>query len=183
MKKMLMLAALLLSLLLAACGTVSKDGQDTGNKPEEPKFEDVVSAIKEKMKDDLKDEGVDDLGQVYQEADLADRSGDDPAAAIWAEKMKLDPEKLANGTVVAALMNVNADEIIVLEANSEGDVADLKASLENELAAQTQTWEQYLPEQYGKVKDNKIVTRGKFLLYVTYSDPAGIEKVFLDQME
>ncbi len=185
MKKVIPLALLLMSLLLTACGTESKGEQDNGagSEPKEPKFEDVLTAVKEKLADDLKEEDVEDWSQLYQEADLTDTSGDDQAAAIWTEKMKLDPDKLANGTVIAALMNVNSDEIILLEAKSEDNVAALKTSLENELAAQTQTWEQYLPEQYDKVKANKIVTKGKFLLYVTYTDPAGIEKVFHDQMD
>ncbi|GKV70173.1 hypothetical protein NCCP2716_26710 [Sporosarcina sp. NCCP-2716] len=185
MKKLLTISVLLLAMVLTACGTTSKDeqGSGAGTEPKEPEFADVLTALKEKLAEDHKADGVEDWSRLYLEADLTDTSGDDPAPGIWTEKMKLDPEKLANGTVIAALMNVNADEIILLEAKSKDDVADLKASLENELAAQTQTWEQYLPEQFDKVKANKIVTKGKYLLYVTYTDPAGIEKVFHDQMD
>ena len=75
-------------------------------------------------------------------------------------------------------MNVNADEIILLEAKDEKQVASLKEALEKELEGQVQTWKQYLPDQYEKVENNVIKTNGKYLLYVTYTKPGNIEKVF-----
>lgn len=177
MKKLAGIVVLFMAVMMAACGTQSSDEQNK-NQAQEVKFTDILSNIKDQISADLKDEGVDDMSQTHQEADLKDTDDENSVANIWIEKMKLNPESLANGTVIAALMNVNADEIILLEAKDEKQVAELKKSLENELAAQVQTWEQYLPEQYEKVKNNKIVTKGKFLLYVTYTDPEAIEKAF-----
>ncbi|WP_025784012.1 DUF4358 domain-containing protein [Sporosarcina sp. D27] len=177
MKKLAGIVVLFMTVMMAACGTQSS-GEPNKDEASEVNFTDIISNIKDQVAGDLKADGVDDMSQTHQEADLKDTEDENSVANIWIEKMKLDPELLANGTVIAALMNVNADEIIVLEAKDEKQVSELKTSLENELAAQVQTWEQYLPDQYEKVKNNKIVTKGKFLLYVTYTNPEAIEKAF-----
>ncbi|MDW0110563.1 DUF4358 domain-containing protein [Sporosarcina aquimarina] len=177
MKKLAAIAVVFMAVLMAACGNQDKD--NTGKEQNaEPEFADIITNIKEQVAKDMEVENVNDLNQYYQEVNLTEREDGDSASDIWVEKMKVNPELLANGTVLAALMNVNADEIIVLEAKDEDQVDELKSSLENELAAQDQTWKQYLPEQYEKVKNNKIVTKGKFLLYVTYTNPEEIEKTF-----
>ncbi|WP_052245933.1 DUF4358 domain-containing protein [Sporosarcina sp. ZBG7A] len=177
MKKLAGIVVLCMAVMMAACGSQSS-GEPNKEQASEVKFTDIVSNIKDQVSEDLKAEGVDDTSQTHQEVDLKDTKDENSVANIWIEKMKMNPELFANGTVIAALMNVNADEIIVLEAKDEEQVAELKKSLENELASQVQTWERYLPDQYEKVKNNKIITKGKFLLYVTYTNPEAVEKAF-----
>lgn len=75
-------------------------------------------------------------------------------------------------------MNVNADEIIVLEAADEAQTDEVKTALENELAAQVQTWEQYLPDQFEKVKNNVILQNGTQFIYITYDQPEKIAQIF-----
>lgn len=178
MKKLAGIFVVIMAVLMVACGNQSAD-ESNKNEATEVEFEDIITNIKNQINTDLKAENVEDMSQVYQEVELT-KTDDDSAADIWLEKMKLNPESLEKGTVIAALMSVKSDEIIVLEAKDEKQVSELKASLENELAAQVQTWEQYLADQYEKVKNNQIVTKGKFLLYVTYENPEAIEKAFND---
>ncbi|MCT8136712.1 DUF4358 domain-containing protein [Anaerobacillus sp. CMMVII] len=105
--------------------------------------------------------------------DLMDESG-----AFFMENQNISKEQLANGVVIAAMMNINSDLIILFEAADEKSAESLKEVLEREKEAQVQTWSQYLPDQYEKVKNNVITTDGNFLLYVTYSDPEKIVDVF-----
>lgn len=177
MKKLAGIVVLCMAVMMAACGSQSS-GEPNKEQASEVKFTDIVSNIKDQVAGDLKADGVEEMSQIFQEVDLTETDDENSGADIWNAKMTLNPESLANGTVIAALMNVNADEIIVLEAKDEEQVPELKKSLEDELASQVQTWERYLPDQYEKVKNNKIVTKGKFLLYVTYTNPEAIEKAF-----
>lgn len=179
MKKLAGILVIFMAVLMAACGNQTAD-ESNNDEATEVEFTDIISNIKDQVTTDLKADGVEEMSQVYQEVDLTETEDENSAADIWIEKMKLNPESLENGTVIAALMSVKSDEIILLEAKDEKQVSELKASLENELAAQVQTWEQYLLDQYEKVKDNKIVTKGNFLLYVTYENPEAIEKAFND---
>lgn len=183
-KKISFIGLLILVLIVSACGT---NNSSSDNKPKQgPAFNDVYTAVEATLKEELQAEsGLSEdevLGSYFIE-DFTATDADKAMVDILLERMELDPDKLANGKAIGALMNVNADEIFVLEAKSEDDVADLKASLEQELAAQIQTWEQYLPEQYEKVKNNVIQTNGKFLLYVTFSDSKKIADAFNQQFE
>lgn len=167
--------------LLAGCSAGSKSDKEEA---ETASFDEIIMAIKEQIATDLKDEGVEedvlvDGNLIYHmETDLTASEESDPAVAIWIEKMGLNKEEITKGKVIAAMMNVNADEIILLEAKDEKKVASLKRALEKELEGQVQTWKQYLPEQYEKVEKNVIKTKGNYLLYVTYTQPDKIENVF-----
>lgn len=181
MKKIKGMAIIMVLLLVAGCSSGTSTGKEDTNTAS---FDEMITAIKEQIAIDLKDEGVEEEVLVdgkltyYMETDLTASEESDPAIAIWIEKMGLNKEEIAKGKVIAAMMNVNADEIILLEAKDEKKVASLKKALEKELAGQVQTWKQYLPDQYEKVEKNVIKTNGKYLLYVTYSQPKNIEKVF-----
>ncbi len=178
-KKISFIGLLLLALIISACGNNSSSNGGETNKA--PAFDDVYASVENAIKDSLKEDSdmaEDEVLMSYFIEDLTSEDAADSMAAVLLERMELDPEKLANGKAIGAMMNVNSDEIFVLEAKSEDDVAELEKVLERELAAQIQTWEQYLPDQHEKVKNNVIETNGKFLLYVTFSDPDRVVEAF-----
>ncbi len=183
-QKMKFIGLLLFALMLGACGSGSSDNNSGSNHA--PAFDDVYTAVEDAFKEVLKeDSGMseDEILNGYFIEDLTANDEDQSMTNVVFERMELDPDLLANGQVIGAMMNVNADEIFVLEAKTDDDVAALKESFERELEAQIQTWEQYLPDQYEKVKNNVIETNGKFLLYVTFSDPDNIVDAFQAQFK
>lgn len=184
MKHMKWIGLFTLLLILAACGNQGESDDKTTS--EGPKFETVYTEIENALKETLMADGDMSEDEVLMGYFIEDLTATDDEASmvdVLLERMDLDPSKLANGKAIGNMMNVNADEIILLEAKDEADVDLLKESLENELAAQVQTWEQYLPDQYEKVKNNRIETKGKYLLYVTFSDPDKIISVFNEQFK
>lgn len=184
MRKISIVLVTVVLMIMVGCTKQSDSGN---NETTNASFDSIVNAIKEQIAKDLKEAGIEEEVLVdgnimnYFHTNLTASEESDPAIPVWLEKMQLQQEDIANGTVIAAMMSVNADEIIVLEAKEESKVDSLKASLEKELQAQEQTWSQYLPDQYEKVKQNVIKTKGKYLIYITYSNPEQIEKVFDDQ--
>lgn len=189
-KTMSFTAILLLSILVVACGNGNENEGEAGKEANgkvdvasNVSFAEIVTEIKEQIAADYAATGYEDAlvdGKLmsHLEVDLTGSVAEDPSIEIWLENMGINQEILANGTVIAAMMNVNSDEMIVLEAKDGKDVDALKESLEKELASQNQTWEQYLPDQHEKVKNNVIKTNGKFLLYVTYDYPEKIVALF-----
>jgi hypothetical protein len=180
MKKLMNLVVFVLIFgLVVGCSN-----QDSEKNEEAPKvtLEEISQKIKEQMAADMKEQGagedvlVDGELQGYIEVDLMDDK--DPSTPIYMEKMKLNKEELEDGIVLAAMMNVNSDEIILLKAKDEAHVKSLKEALEREKEAQIKTWEVYLPDQFEKVKNNVIKTNGNYLLYVTTGNPEKIEEVF-----
>lgn len=184
MKKWFLFMSLMLVLgVLGACGN-KETGPDTdkGNSGnQEVSLEDIFQQTKDTMAADLKEDGVEEPlmdGKLasYFEINLTDKDNQD--REFYLEKLGITEDQLEAGYVIAAMMNVNADEIIMLEAKDETAVAALKAALEKELSAQTQTWEQYLPDQFDKVKNNVIKQNGNKLMYITYDQPEKIAEIF-----
>lgn len=179
MRKVKVGAVIMIFVMLAGCTNQLKSEKE---ETKAASFDEIVTAIKEQVAEDMKEGGfgeevfVDGNLASYLETDLT--APEESDSAIWIEKLGLNKEEIANGRVITAMMNVNADEIIVIEAKEEKHVESLKAALERELDNQDQTWKQYLPDQYEKVGNNSIIVNGKYLLYVTYTQPDRIEKVF-----
>ena len=44
-------------------------------------------------------------------------------------------------------------------------------------------WEMYLPDQFEKVKNNLILSKGTYLIYITYDNPEAIEKIFNEKVK
>ncbi|MFO1442235.1 DUF4358 domain-containing protein [Bacillus sp. Bva_UNVM-123] len=177
MKKWVLIMSLILGVaMLAACGNKEKDDDK-----QEVSLADVHKQIKDVIVEDLKNGGfaepvVDGKLLSYLEIDLTDP--ENPDRDFYLEKLGIQEEQLQAGYVIAALMNINSDEIILLEAKDETAAASLKTALEKELAAQTQTWSQYLPDQFEKVKNNIIKQNGNKLIYITYDHPDKMAEIF-----
>lgn len=183
------LSLLIFTAILSLLVGCTEQAIDEKEKAPKVSLEEIATQIKEQIAEDMKAKGagedvlVDGNLQSFIETDLKESEEDDPAVAILLEKMQLNKEEFNSGIVIAAMMNVNSDEIILLEASDEAHVDKLKESLERELEAQIHTWEQYLPDQYEKVKKNIITTKGNYLLYVTYEHPEKIKEVFDQNFE
>lgn len=182
MKRILSLVVFIATLsLLVGC---TEQAIEEKEKAPKVSLKEIATQIKEHIAEDMKANGagddvlLDGNLQSYIETDLKESEDNDPPVAILLDKMQLNKDELNSGIVIAAMMNVNSDEIILLEASDEAHVDKLKESLERELEAQTLTWKQYLPDQYEKVKNNIITTKGNYLLYVTYEHPEKIKEVF-----
>lgn len=160
---------MIIGILATGC---SNDSKQT-NEAEDVPLEKIYEEIKEKV-----DTDTDGNIGGYLQIDLLEEDGVDPSADIYQETLQLDDNNIKNGFVLAAMMNVNADEIILLEASDENKVDELLKMLEQQLENQIQVWETYLPDQYEKVKNNIIKTNGNYLLYVTYENPEEIEAIF-----
>lgn len=165
--------------VLGACG--NKDTDKGSSDKQEASLEEIYQQTKNAIAEDLKAGGVEEPiidGKLasYFEINLKDAENQD--RDLYFEKLGIKEDQLQAGYIIAAMMNVNANEIIILEAKDGTGAASLKTALEKELAAQTQTWEQYLPDQFDKVKNNVIKQDGNKLIYITYDQPEKIVEIF-----
>lgn len=78
----------------------------------------------------------------------------------------VDPANYDSVSVYGAMINVKANEIIVIKAKDAASVANAKADLTARLAALDEIWKRYLPDQYELVKAGKIVTKGLYVALV-----------------
>lgn len=109
--------------------------------------QEIVTAIQEKA----------EMAQSVEQMDLKEN-------ADFAQMLNISPEDLAEGIIAKAMINVKADELIVLKAADDSKIETLKKALEDEGAAQEQNWSTYLPEQYEIVKKRLIMQQGPYLM-------------------
>ncbi|MDD2441557.1 MAG: DUF4358 domain-containing protein [Clostridiaceae bacterium] len=169
------LAACLAVLTLAACAPKAPS-QTTGAGVDE-----IVAAFKARMVDDAKADNM-------TEEDLFGK-GDEMMGAYFTEDMTVPAdqrriavdvksEDLAAGTGIQATFNVNAAQILVLEAASADKVETIKTALNTMLDQQKELWSQYLPDQYEIVKKTVLKSEGNLIVYITYVNADALEAIF-----
>ncbi len=169
MKKIL--AVVMVCLVMAAAVGC---GQEEANVP----VSTIVAGIKEEIGKDLKAGGVPEDqfkdGQLpgYMEVDLVKEK------LSQYPQLEFNKEDIEEGILLSPMINIRADQIIILKAQDKDKVDVLKQALEKLKEGQLKIWESYLPDQYEKVNNNIIKTQGRYLIYITYDNPEAIEKVF-----
>lgn len=184
-----MIGALIIFAIAGCSSTGSKGANSDEADKNDVSVNEILEGIKGQIVQDIKDAGFDDgqsdveILQGYAETNLVEVATDDPFGQIFFERTGLDKELLAEGSMYMPMFNTNADEIIILKAKDDKGADTLKASLQKELDAQIQTWERYLPDQYEKVKNNVLKTKGNYVLYVTYGNVGAVEKIFDEKVK
>ena len=138
--KKIMFIVMAVALMLTGCGAKETQVADVP-------VNDIVKAIKEKA---AMAEPVDEVN-FKENTDIA-------------TMLNISPDDLAEGVYVKAMINIKADELIVLKAADDSKIETLKKALEDEGAAQEQNWSTYLPEQYELVKNRLIKQEGPYLI-------------------
>jgi hypothetical protein len=160
----------MLAMVMAACGS---DSEEAGNETEAVTID--TEAVMDQIESQISDDMDGETG-MSQRANLTD--GEDPTSQMYIDTMGIERDLIASGFGYQSMMNVNSTVIMVLEAASADDVAAVKEGMEAYLDNQVGVWEQYLPDQYEKVKNNIIKTAGNYLIYITYDHPENIEAIF-----
>lgn len=172
MKKVwLVVSLIILAMVMAACGSDSSGDSQDETESITMDTEEVMSQIESQISDDMDGETG-----MFQRANLTDE--EDPTSQMYIDTMGIERDLIASGFGYQSMMNVNSTVIMVLEAASADDVAAVKEGMEAYLDNQVGVWEQYLPDQYEKVKNNIIKTAGNYLIYITYDHPENIEAIF-----
>lgn len=197
MKKIIAIITIIMAMSVVFVGCSKDEGKDNGSNIENPdsgdnngdgdkeeeevnvSIDDIAAAIKEQIKNDMIEQGMSEEdfteeGVIpgYVDGDLKAEE-ENPMVALDINK-----EDIEQGRLIAPMINLNSNHIIILKAADESKISDLQAVLESVKESQVGVWEQYLPDQYEKVKNNIIKTNGKYLLYVTYDNPEKIEEIF-----
>ncbi|MBS4217453.1 DUF4358 domain-containing protein [Bacillus sp. FJAT-49711] len=186
MKKAMGLTGMIAIILLTLIGCSGEANNKAGASG--VSIEEIARSIKEQIGEDLSAVGVadalkDGVLQSYIESDLVKKDENNPDSDFLIEKLAINANDLEEGYIIAAMMNVNSDEIIILKAKDESKVDGLIEALKKEKEAQTNTWEQYLPDQFEKVNNNIIKVKGSYLIYITYEHPEKLEKIFDDKLK
>lgn len=139
-----------------------------------PFAQDIKEAIHQVIKEDGIAGGVPE--ENYQDGQLSGYLFETlPAGFDNIPQSGIDASLVEDGVVAMAMINVKSDMIYVLKAVDEAASEKLEEQLEQVHADQVQVWEQYLPDQYEKVKNAIIEKDGLYLYYIVYDNPEKLE--------
>lgn len=191
MKKIISLLLVLFVLGLSACGNKAAQIPNVS-------VNDMADAISEKhidnIRQDYKDriekaEDEDQKKQLQEQLDQLEegfKEGQIPGfmkTDLLSDEesffsLDVNKEDLEEAVIFGSPIMTRADEIVILKAKDESKVEELKKSLEKENERLEQIWSQYLPDQYEKVQNHILKTKGKYLIYIVNENPEDIEAIF-----
>lgn len=91
----------------------------------------------------------------------------------------LDPELLLEQyTILTPLMNIKTNEIAVLKVKDIKDVPTVEAAVKQRATDVQKQFETYLPDQYENAKNYKLVTKGKYVIFVISENSDELAKAF-----
>ncbi|GGH15164.1 DUF4358 domain-containing protein [Paenibacillus segetis] len=153
-KNLLMIMVVVLGIMLTACGS-------TSNKEEavEP-----TQTTKE-MTDTV-------LSKVEQPS-LMELSPD-----MVSDLYHLDPALLEEYTIMMPMMNVKTNEIALLKVKDVKDTPAVETAVKQRATDIQKQFETYLPDQYENAKNYKLVTKGKYVIFVISEEADKIMQEF-----
>lgn len=136
----------------------------------------VVSGCSSKG-NDVKDVKLKDLMDTV----LTDEAYEIPATMeIDDETLKnvyqISPDDVEQHAIAFPLMNVQATELIMIEAK-DGKLDTVKKALDARMKTLEETWGQYLPDQLELVKNHKVIEKGNYMIIIIADKAEDITKV------
>ena len=99
---------------------------------------------------------------------------------LYKDIYGIDPDTFEAVVVYGTMINVKANEIIVVKVKNEADIGLAKSALEERKNQVYKTWEQYLPDQFEMVKQGVIKTNGKYAALIISPEASNVANKFIN---
>lgn len=96
----------------------------------------------------------------------------------FAKAYGIDLEDIEEGIIKAPMINLLADEVIVIKAKDDSKIAGIKEGLTKHVENQLAAFENYVPENYEIVKNHILKSQGNYILLAISKDAEKIEETF-----
>ncbi|WP_332651251.1 DUF4358 domain-containing protein [Lysinibacillus sp. 54212] len=90
----------------------------------------------------------------------------------------LNTDKIEELSIRIPMMNIKTNEIAIFKVKDEKDVAEVEDAVKARAEAVQKQFETYLPDQYENAKNYKVVTKGKYVLFVISDQADEIVKIY-----
>ncbi|NLC72282.1 MAG: DUF4358 domain-containing protein [Ruminococcaceae bacterium] len=85
--------------------------------------------------------------------------------------MKLDKSSYEAANVKKASIGINIDEYGIIKGKDAKQAGEIKTAVEAYIKMRQDSWmKEYLPEEFPKLKDAKIITNGNYVMYFILSE-------------
>ncbi|MDD5604084.1 MAG: DUF4358 domain-containing protein [Eubacteriales bacterium] len=77
-----------------------------------------------------------------------------------------------------ANVNIKAEEFAVIKLKSVSDAESVSEKLEMRISSQSESFKDYLPQEYYLISKHILKTKGMYVFYAVAQDPSAAEKAF-----
>ena len=102
---------------------------------------------------------------------------------FFTDNYGIDKSILKSYVVRVPMGNEYVNECAVFEVKDKKDIEEVEEGIEKRSKILEDTWKNYIPEQYDLIKSGKIVTEGKYVLFVISENADKIEDNFEEILE
>lgn len=121
-----------------------------------------------KVRDDV---AVADLAAAADEKIEGSDGLIDPGEGYISGYMGLEPEELGDYVVKISSFSTSINEYGIFKADSADGAETLEKTIQGYLDMRRETWmQEYLPEEYPKLKDAEVKRLGSYVFYTILSD-------------
>lgn len=90
---------------------------------------------------------------------------------------------LAQKVLYVPLMNVQATEILMVQAKTEDDASAVESIFAARLESLDELWSQYLPDQYALVQSAQVVRTGRYVTLIVSEHQQEIEAALAEALK
>lgn len=98
---------------------------------------------------------------------------------LYAEVYGIDPSQFEDVLVYGSMMNVKANEVILIKAKDSASLNTAVNLLQKRKATLKSTWEHYLQDQYELVQASVIKTSGNYAALIVTQDVNNVASAFV----
>lgn len=116
--------------------------------------------------------GISSSGAAFDELTPGENDAD-----VTAYHYSVETEWYSEYASLAATA-ASADEIVIFKAASDDTIDDLESALKKYLEKRKADFEQYAPDEFEKLNNCKVITKGKYVCLIVSSEASVAEKQF-----
>lgn len=90
----------------------------------------------------------------------------------------VDESEIEEFVLYTAQSNIEADEITVIKVKEDSKVTDIKNKILKRVEKQSESFKDYLPDEYYVIEKHVLKTKGKYILLAISEDAEEIEGIF-----
>ncbi|MEA1962194.1 MAG: DUF4358 domain-containing protein [Bacillota bacterium] len=90
----------------------------------------------------------------------------------------VNADELEDFVLYTPAVNIKADEMAIFKVKDETGISDMQNRIEKRLQNKTDSFKEYLPEEYYLVEKHVLVNHGNYVLFAISKDAETIEDIF-----
>lgn len=154
--------------------------EETTNENKKPVVENNKPVVESKPPVKVEKTVSEILKSMISEIPEGQHSLEEIPPEMYKDIYGVDKSQFNDVLIYGAMINVKANEIILIKVNNEADINNAVSVLQARKDMVYKTWERYLPEQFEMVKNGVIKTNGKYAALIISPEVNKVANKFME---